>query len=96
MTKIVLPASLPEIVAGMRLGLGRAVLGAVVDEVLLTFSSLGQAMIAFQDLINTPAMMAIVFIVAIIGIVALQTPKLLEHYAFKWKETERMQRGFSR
>ncbi|MDG6999232.1 MAG: ABC transporter permease [Nitrososphaerota archaeon] len=96
MTKIVLPASLPEIVAGMRLGLGRAVLGAVVAEVLVTFSSLGQAMIAFQDLINTPAMMSIVFIVAIIGIVALQTPKLIEHYAFKWKETERMQRGFSR
>lgn len=96
MTKIVLPASLPEIVAGMRLGLGRAVLGAVVAEVLVTFSSLGQAMIAFQDLINTPAMMSIVFIVAVIGIVALQTPKLIEHYAFKWKETERMQRGFSR
>ena len=96
MTKIVLPASLPEIVAGMRLGLGRAVLGAVVAEILVTFSSLGQAMLAFQNLINTPAMMSIVFIVAIIGIVALQTPKLIEHYAFKWKETERMQRGFSR
>lgn len=96
MLKVVLPASLPEIVAGMRLGLGRAVLGAVVAEVLVTFSSLGQAMLAFQDLINTPASMAVVFVIAVIGILALQTPKLIEHYAFKWKETERMQRGFSR
>lgn len=96
LTKIVLPASLPEIVAGMRLGLGRAVLGAVVAEVLVMFSSLGEAMMSFQDLLNTPASMAIVFVIALIGILALQAPKVLEHYAFKWKETERMQRGFSR
>lgn len=96
MTKVVLPASLPEIVAGMRLGLGRAVLGAIVAEVLVMFSSLGSEMMSLQDLINTPGSEAVVFVIALIGIVALQAPKLIEHYAFKWKETERMQRGFSR
>lgn len=96
LTKVVLPASFPEIVAGMRLGLGRAVLGAVVAEVLVTFSSLGQEMLAFQSLINTPASMAIVFVIALIGILALQSPRLIEHYAFKWKETERLQRGLKR
>ncbi len=96
MTKVVLPASLPEIVAGMRLGLGRAVLGAVVAEVLVMFSSLGQEMMALQMLINTPGSMAIVAVIAAIGILALQSPRLIEHYAFKWKETERLQRGFKR
>lgn len=96
LTKVVLPASLPEIVAGMRLGLGRAVLGAVVAEVLVTFSSLGQEMLSLQNLINTPASMAIVFVIALIGILALQSPRLIEHYAFKWKETERLQRGLKR
>lgn len=96
LTKVVLPASLPEIVAGMRLGLGRAVLGAVVAEVLVTFSSLGQEMMALQSLINTPGSMAIVFVIALIGILALQSPRIIEHYAFKWKETERLQRGLKR
>ena len=96
LSKIVLPASLPDIVAGMRLGLGRAVLGAIVAEVLVTFNQLGESMMIFQMLINTPASMAIVVIIALIGILALQTPRIIEHYAFRWKETERLQRGFKR
>lgn len=96
LTKIVLPASLPDIVAGMRLGLGRAVLGAVVAEVLVTFSQLGESMMAFQMLIDTPASMAVVFLIALIGILALQSPRIIEHHFFKWKETERLQRGFGK
>lgn len=94
--KIILPASLPDIVAGMRLGLGRAVLGAVVAEVLLSRNSLGEMMMGFQELLNTPYMMAIVFLIAILGILALQTPKLVERYMFKWKESERLSRGVRR
>jgi ABC-type nitrate/sulfonate/bicarbonate transport system permease component len=96
LTKVVLPASLPEIVAGMRLGLGRAVLGAIVAEVLVMFSSLGNEMFTFQMILDTPRSMAIVFVIALIGIIALQAPRLIERYAFKWKETERLQRGFKR
>ncbi|MDG6995493.1 MAG: ABC transporter permease [Nitrososphaerota archaeon] len=94
--KIVLPASLPDIVAGLRLGLGRAVLGAVVAEVLLSRNSLGDMMMAFQELLNTPFMMGIVFLIAILGIIALQTPKLVERYMFKWKESERLSRRVGR
>lgn len=94
--KIILPASLPDIVAGMRLGLGRAVLGAFVAQVLVTYSGLGQIMMNYQNLINTPYMMATVFAVALIGIIALQSPRIIEHYFFKWKETERLERGFKR
>lgn len=96
LTKVVLPASLPEIVAGMRLGLGRAVLGAVVAEVLVMFASLGNEMMTFTMLLDTPRSMAIVFVIALIGIIALQAPRLIERRAFKWKETERLQRGFKR
>ncbi len=94
LTKIVLPASLPDIVAGMRLGLGRAVLGAVVAQVLVTSTDLGQMLLTFQELLDTPSLMAIIIFIALIGIVALQTPRIIEHFKFKWKETERIQRGF--
>jgi ABC-type nitrate/sulfonate/bicarbonate transport system permease component len=93
LTKIIFPASLPDIVAGMRLGLGRAVLGAVVAQVLVTSRDLGQMLLAFQDLLDTPNTMAIIVLIALIGIAALQTPRIIEHYKFKWKETERIQRG---
>ncbi len=91
--KIVFPASLPDIVAGMRLGMGRAVLGAVVAETLLSINSLGEMMMTFQMLLSTPYLMAVVFIIALMGIFVLQTPKLLERRLFKWKESERLSRG---
>ncbi len=93
LTKIIFPASLPDIVAGMRLGMGRAVLGAVVAETLLSINSLGEMMMTFQMLLSTPYLMAVVFIIALMGIFVLQTPKLLERRLFKWKESERLSRG---
>lgn len=96
LTKIVIPAALPDIVAGMRLGMGRAVLGAIVAETLLSINSLGEMMMTFQMLLSTPYMMAVVFIIALMGIFALQTPKILERRMFKWKEGERLSRGLRR
>lgn len=90
---IIFPASLPDIVAGMRLGLGRAVLGAIIAQALLSVNSLGYMMLTFQEVLYTPGMIAIVMIIALIGIIVLQTPKLIERRAFKWKAGERLARG---
>jgi len=90
---VVIPAALPDIVAGMRLGLGRALLGAIIAEALLSTNGLGYAMLAFQSILNTPYMVATIMVIAFIGFVLLQTPKLIERRLFKWKETERIKRG---
>lgn len=93
LTKIVLPASLPEIVAGLRLGAGRVALGAIVAEILLSGNSLGMLMLSFQMMNYTGAMMAVIIVIAIIGIITLQAPKLIERRYFKWKETEGLSRA---
>jgi ABC-type nitrate/sulfonate/bicarbonate transport system permease component len=38
-------------------------------------------------------MMATVAIIAVIGIIVLQFPKVLENRLFRWKESERISRG---
>jgi len=50
-------------------------------------------MMTFQAIYDTPYMMAVVVIVAIMGIAVLQGPKILEKRLFKWKESERMSRS---
>lgn len=90
---VLLPASLPDIVAGMRLGLGRAVLGTIVAEVLLTHDGLGNLMFVFQELSRTPEMMGVIVLIAIIGVLVLNAPKLLERKLFAWKESERLSRN---
>ncbi|HYB04595.1 MAG TPA: ABC transporter permease [Nitrososphaerales archaeon] len=93
-TKFLLPSSLPDIFAGIRIAVGRALLGAVMAEALLGGNhGLGGLMIIYEEILNTPAMMATVVLIAIVGIVLLQAPKLAEHRLFRWKEDERISRG---
>lgn len=83
--KIVLPASLPDIVTGLRVGLGRAILGAVLAQALLSGNGLGGMLVAFQDLYATPYTMATIVIIAALGIVLLQLPKLFQRRAYSWR-----------
>jgi ABC-type nitrate/sulfonate/bicarbonate transport system permease component len=92
-TKIALPASLPDIFAGARIAVGRALLGAVMAEALLGGNhGLGGFMTTFEEILNTPSMMATVVLIALVGILLLQAPKLLERRLFRWKESERISR----
>jgi ABC-type nitrate/sulfonate/bicarbonate transport system permease component len=90
--KIVVPAAAPDIVTGLRIGIGRAILGAVLAEALLGETGLGGMMMIFQATFSTSYMMAAVVLIAVMGILVLQMPKILEHRFFKWKETERLSR----
>ncbi len=84
-TKIVLPSSLADIITGLRIGLGRAILGAILAQVLLSGNGLGGMMTTFQDLYDTPYTMATILIIAVLGIVLLQLPKLLENRFITWR-----------
>lgn len=94
--KIILPASMPDIISGMRIGMGRAILAAVLAEVLMSENGLGGMMMTFQDVLNTPYMMAAVFLIGLMGIAVLQLPKILERRLFRWKETESLSREMRR
>ena len=96
MAKIILPASMPDIISGMRIGMGRAILAAVLAEVLLSGNGLGGMMMTFQDVLDTPYMMAVVLLIALMGIAVLQLPKLLERRLFRWREMESLSRGIGR
>jgi len=96
-TKFVLPSSLPEIFAGIRIAVGRALLGAVMAEALLGGNhGLGGLMTTYEEILNTPAMMATVVLIAILGIVLLQLPKLAERRLFRRRENEAISRGIGR
>jgi ABC-type nitrate/sulfonate/bicarbonate transport system permease component len=92
-TKIVIPSSLPNTFTGIRIAVGRALLGAVMAEALLGGNhGLGGIMTTYEEILNTPSMMATVILIAILGIFLLQAPKILERRLFRWKETERILR----
>ena len=71
--RIVLPATLPYIMAGIRLAVGRAVVGMVIAEFFTTISGLGAIIINSANNFDTATMFVpiIVLMVLAIGLNAL-------------------------
>ncbi len=65
--KIVLPASLPSLVSGLRIGLGIALIVTVISEMLVSQSGLGFFLVDTAQAFRVPEMYAGVFATALLG-----------------------------
>jgi ABC-type nitrate/sulfonate/bicarbonate transport system permease component len=88
-TKIVIPASLPFIAAGIRLAMGRAVVGMVVAELFTAVAGLGGAIIAYGNAFKTDKLFVIIIVLALLGLCLTESVRRLERWLAPWKETER-------
>jgi ABC-type nitrate/sulfonate/bicarbonate transport system permease component len=88
-TKIVIPASLPFIMTGIRLAMGRAIVGMVVAEMFTAADGLGGAVVAYGNAFATAKLFVIIIALAILGIALTEAVKMLERSTAPWKETER-------
>jgi len=87
--KIVIPASLPFITTGVRLAMGRAVVGMVVAELFTAVSGLGVAIITYGNAFKTDKLFVIIILLALLGLFLTESVRHLERWLAPWKETER-------
>jgi NitT/TauT family transport system permease protein len=85
---IMLPAALPYIVAGLRLGSANALVGTVVAELYTALSGLGYLIAQFGGTFQTAKYFGPVLMLAAMGMVISQTLKLLERRLARWKSTQ--------
>ncbi len=90
-TKIILPASLPYIMAGLRLGIGRAIIGMVVAEFFTAITGLGAMIVKYGNFFKTDDMLVPVLILMVLGVVLTEALKRAELAIAPWKESERAQ-----
>ena len=88
-TKIVIPASLPFIMTGIRLAMGRAIVGMVVAEMFTATDGLGGAVITYGNAFATDKLFVVIILLALLGISLTEFVKILERRLAPWKETER-------
>jgi ABC-type nitrate/sulfonate/bicarbonate transport system permease component len=89
MTKVVLPSSLPFVMAGIRLAVGRGVIGMVVAEFFTALSGLGSLIIIYSNSFATAKLFVPVITIALLGLGLTTLAKYLEKRMAPWKETER-------
>jgi len=87
-TKIILPASLPYIMAGLRLGIGRAIIGMVTAEFFTAISGLGGLVVKYGNQFRTDEMLVPVIILMILGVLLTGTLQRAEQLIAPWKSNE--------
>jgi NitT/TauT family transport system permease protein len=82
--RIVIPGALPAIFAGLRIGLGRAIAGMVIVELLLVASGLGRLLLEFTGRLQADLVFATVLVVIVEALILLTTMRLVEKKAAPW------------
>jgi len=84
--KVSLPSALPFIFAGLKLGIGRGLIGVVVAELFGSRAGLGQLISQSADAFNMPDLFAGVVVLAAAGIAMTSGFAWLERRLLPWRE----------
>ena len=83
--KVALPGSVPIIVAGLRLGVGRALTGVVVAELFGATSGLGFSIAQYSQRLQTTGMMVSIVTVIVLGVILTQILSWIERRTDSWR-----------
>jgi ABC-type nitrate/sulfonate/bicarbonate transport system permease component len=83
---VLLPGALPTIMTGIRLGIGRSVMGIVVVEMYLGMKGIGSFIIRGQAGFNVDHMLFNTFVVSLLGYLAVRCAKWVENRYSSWRE----------
>jgi NitT/TauT family transport system permease protein len=83
--KVALPASVPMVMAGLRLGIGRALTGVVIAELFGATAGLGYSISYYGSLMQTTNMMASLVIIVGLGVLFNQMLGSLERKFDSWR-----------
>jgi len=81
--RLKIPAGLPVILAGLRVAVVLALVGAVVGEFVGASKGLGALIIAAQGSMDTPLMFAVLLLITLLGLTLYQLTLALEQWLLK-------------
>jgi ABC-type nitrate/sulfonate/bicarbonate transport system permease component len=87
--KIVLPAAIPFIMAGIRLAVGLAIIGIIVAEFFTAISGLGGMIVEYANVFATAKLFVPIIVIALVGVVLTELVMWLERRMSRWRQLER-------
>ena len=83
--KIIFPWAGPQIITGLRIGVGRSVQGAILADLFLRAQDLGLFIVNAQGRFDIPRLLAAVFFVTILAAGVMGIARLIEWRLLRWK-----------
>ncbi len=87
--KIILPAAIPFIMAGIRLAVGLAIIGIIVAEFFTAISGLGGMIVEYANVFATAKLFVPIIVIALVGVVLTELVMWLERRMSRWRQLER-------
>jgi NitT/TauT family transport system permease protein len=84
LSRIILPASLPNIMTGLRIGVGRAVIGVVIAEFFTAINGLGAIVIIAGNNFQTAKMFVPIIVLMALGVGLTALVGVLERRVADW------------
>ena len=83
--RVVLHAAVPFLIAGIRLGLGRALVGVVVAEMFTALSGLGYMVVFYGNTFRTAELFVPIVVLALLSIAVTDLIQRLERRIAPWR-----------
>lgn len=87
-TKIILPSAVPYMMTGLRLGIGRAIIGMVVAEFFTAITGLGALIVKYGNQYDTAAMFVPVLVLMVLGILLTAMVRRMEAIFAPWRHVD--------
>ena len=87
--KVVAPAIIPFLMAGLRLAVGRGIVGLVVGEFFTAQTGLGGVLVRYASNFQTAEMFVPLIVLVVIGYALTSAVVILQERSAPWKESER-------
>jgi ABC-type nitrate/sulfonate/bicarbonate transport system permease component len=85
--KVVVPSALPSMMAGIRLGIGRAIIGVVVGEMYVAVAGLGHLVQVYSSAARPAELIVLVMLFALFGLVAVNVARAIEERVGGWRQS---------
>jgi NitT/TauT family transport system permease protein len=86
-TRVLLPGALPAIMTGIRLGVGRAVTGMVIVELLMVSTALGGLILEYRGLFKAPLLYGTIVIILMEALLLISMARWAEGKLTRWART---------
>jgi ABC-type nitrate/sulfonate/bicarbonate transport system permease component len=84
-TKAILPGSMPAIMAGIRLGLGRAIVGLIAGEMYVSLAGIGRMIQIYSSAARSSEIIVLVVVIAVFGYVCVALLRSAENRMGTWR-----------
>src|SRR5215475_9598667 len=92
-TRVVIPAAMPTVLAGLRLGGALALIGVVVSEMLTAAAGIGYLVSKYRTVLDSPRVFAAILMILVLSVLFDALARWVERRALAWQTAGRREPG---